>query len=350
MPSSIRRSFALLSCLALAFAACGGDGGDEDAASTTTSSTGPPATSPPPVPAGSSPLTGLPADPALVGRPALVVKIDNAPKARPQAGINEADVVVEEGVEGGVTRFAAMFHSRDAAGVGPVRSARSTDIAIASQLGRPLFAYSGANAVFARLLGESPLVDVGVGRVSGAYRREPGRPPTYNLWSSTPPLFTAAPAGTPAPAPLFAYRAVGEPAPGASEPAPRVQALWRRNITTKVVYEWDAAAKGFARTQNDTPHVDAAGARVAPENVVLQAVRYHDTGLIDRSGAAVPEAELTGEGEAWVLTDGRMIRGRWSKPSADAVTAYVDGTGAAIRLTPGRTWLELVPVGNLTTL
>lgn len=331
-------------------AACSGGGGDEAAPTTTSPTTAPPATAPPGPAPGTGPLTALPGDPARLGRPALVVKIDNAPKARPQAGINEADVVVEEGVEGGVTRFAAVFHSGDAASVGPVRSARSTDIAVATPLGRPLFAYSGTNAVFARLLRSSPLIDVGIGQVPGAYRRERGRPAPYNLFSSTPPLFGRAPEGSTPPAPLFAYRAPGEAPPGASEPAGRVQAQWRGRIVTTVVYEWDPGAGGFARTEDGTPHVDAAGRRVAPENVVLQMVRYRDTGLVDRSGAAVPEAELVGEGEAWVLTGGRMVRGRWTKAGPEAVTAYVDASGAPIRLAPGRTWVELVPVGNATVL
>lgn len=234
--------------------------------------------------------------------------------------------------------------------MGPVRSARSTDIALATQLGRPLFAYSGANAVFAGLLRSSSLVDVGVGQVPGASRREPGRRAPYNLFSSTPPLFERAPAGTPAPAPLFAYRAPGEAPPAPSEPAPRVQAEWRGRIVTTVVYEWDPGAGGFARSQDGTPHLDAAGRRVAPENVVLQLVRYRDTGLVDRSGAAVPEAGLVGEGEAWVLTGGRMVRGRWIKAGPGVTTAYLDTSGAPIRLTPGRTWVELVPVGNATVL
>ena len=116
-----------------------------------------------------------------------------------------------------------------------------------------------------------------------------------------------------------------------------------------MVYEWDPAAKGFARTQNGTPHVDAAGKRATPENVVLQVVPYRNTGLVDRSGAAVPEAELIGEGELVVLTDGKLVKGHWSRPDAAAVTSYTDAAGAAIRLTPGRTWVELVPPGNLTT-
>ncbi len=333
--------------LALGFvalaAACGG--GDEKATPKPTSSTTA-TTLPPPAP-DTYALTGLPSDPARAGRPGLVVKLDNAPKGRPQAGINEADVVLEEGVEGGITRFAAVFHSADAPTVGPVRSARSTDIIFSTQLGKPLFAYSGANAVFAELLRTSPLVDVGVGRIPDIYRREKGRPALYNLFSGTDAMVARAPAGATPPAPLFAYRAVGEPAP-AGDPAPVVQALWKDKVRTEVVYEWDPAAKGFARTQNGTPHVDAAGKRAAPENVVLQVVPYRNTGLRDRSGAEVPEAELIGEGELVVLTDGKLVRGRWSRPDAAAITSYKDANGATIKLTPGRTWIELVPPGNLT--
>ncbi len=344
-----------LRALALVFvalaAACSG-GGDKQAASTTTQ--GPTTTVATLAAAPNTyPLTGLPSDPTRAARPGLVVKLDNAdtkgkPGGRPQAGLNEADVVVEEGVEGGVTRFAAIFHSADALTIGPVRSARSTDIIFATQLGRPLFAYSGANSVFAQLLASSPLLDVGVGRVPDIYHREKSRPALYNLFSSTPDMVAKAPAGATPPAPLFAYRAVGEPAP-AGDPAPVVKALWKDKVRTDVSYQWDATAKGFTRTQNGSLHVDAAGKQVAPENVVFQLVPYHNTGLVDRSGTAVPEAELVGEGDVVVLTDGKLIRGRWKRAEAGTVTTYTDAAGAPVRLTPGRTWIELVPPGNLST-
>src|SRR5687767_13618395 len=132
--------------LALLVGGCGG-GGDGKASSTTrrTTSTVAAATTAAPAPAPPAdlaPLTGLPQpDPAKRGRVALVVKIDNAPKARPQIGINEADIIVEEMVEGGITRLASFFHSTDSDPVGPVRSARSSDIAIVGPLNHPLFAY-----------------------------------------------------------------------------------------------------------------------------------------------------------------------------------------------------------------
>jgi len=345
-----RRAAVAAVALSLLGAACGGGGKKEAASSTTqppTPSTGPA----PAVDANADPLTGLPRDPAAPVRAALIVKIDNAPKARPQAGINDADIVVEEGVEGGVTRFATLFHSKDAASVGPVRSARSTDLLFAQQLGRPLFSYSGANAVFADLVHKAPLVDVGVGRFPAIYQRQAGRPSPYNLFSDTKAMFASAPDDKTPPPPLFSYRAPGEAPPATgSEPAPRVQAVWKLNITTTVVYAWDEASQTFKRTTDGAPHLDAGGAQVAPQNVVFEVVGYHNTGLVDRSGAAVPEAELIGEGEAWVMTAGKLIKGHWSRPADAQTTTYTLPSGEPIKLTPGRTWLELVPRGNLSAL
>ena len=259
----IRPSILAVVVLSMLGAACGG--GKKAASGTTTTTQPPPSTSTAPaVAANAGPLTGLAVDPPGPARPALVVKIDNAPKARPQAGINDADVVVEEGVEGGVTRFATLFQSHDAPAVGPVRSARSTDLLFARQLGRPLFAYSGANAVFEDLVQKAPLVNVGV----AVPDRLP--PPAGPSGALQPVLGDEGPVRLgrrrrdPA-APLFSYRAVGEAPPEAgSEPAPRVQAVWKLNITTTVVYAWDEASKSFRRTTDGAPHLDAAGVQVAP--------------------------------------------------------------------------------------
>ena len=330
-------------------AACGGD----DAAPTTTRPASTTAATAPPQPANVAPLTGLPADAAALARPLLIVKIDNAPKARPQAGLNQADVVFEEAVEGGVTRFAVLFHSQDADPVGPVRSARSTDILIATPLNRPLFAYSGTNATFQQQVATAPLVDLGPDKRPGAYRRQPGRPAPYNLFSGAGAL-RAGNAGT-APPPLFAYRTAGAPAADGT-PAAGVVVEFPGIVVTSAEWRWDAGANAWTRSEvtykpgtrestTRTPHVDAAGQLVTAHNVVVQFATYHDTGQIDQSGEPVPEADLIGEGEAWVLTDGKVIKGRWRRTSPDAVTEYLDGSGQPIRLTPGRTWVELPKPG-----
>jgi hypothetical protein len=331
---------------ALLAAACGGDK-DKDAAptSTTTAKPGATSSSAPVVAAGTAPLTGLPlADAAKARRPALVVKIDNAPKARPQVGINQADVVIEEKVEDGVVRLFTIFHSGDSDPVGPVRSARTTDIGLATPLHRPLFAYSGTNPTFEKLVAAAALVDVGHGRMGGDYFRQPGRPAPYNLFTRTSALFGKPAPQSSAPPALFLFRPEGQPlAGGAAAGGAHIEYVGK-NITTVVDWAWNGGA--WARSQAGTPHVDGAGVRVAPKNVVIQLVNYVDTGERDQSDTVVPEAVLVGTGEAWVLTDGKVVKATWTKPNADAVTTYVGPDGKPVRLTPGQTWVELAPLGS----
>ncbi|MEY2476397.1 MAG: hypothetical protein QOG87_1712 [Actinomycetota bacterium] len=333
---------------ALVAGACGG-GKDDDASSATSTSAkakpGATSSSAPAVAAGAAPLTGLPlADAAKAKRPALVVKIDNAPKARPQVGLNQADVVVEEKVEDGVVRLFTIFHSNDSDPVGPVRSARTTDIVLATPLHRPLFAYSGTNATFQKQVSAAPLVDVGVERASGDYFRQSGRSAPYNLFTRTSALFGKPAPQSSAPPPLFPYRPEGQPLAGGTGAGGAHIDYVGKNITTRVDWAWSGG--GWARAQDGTPHKDGAGVQVLPKNVVIQLVKYVSTGQIDRSGADVPEAELIGTGEAWVLTDGKVVKGTWSKPNAEAVTVYAGPDGQPVRLTPGQTWVELAPVGS----
>lgn len=334
--------------MVLILAACGG-GKKKEAATTTTAPPETTTTAPPQglLPPGASPLTGAPADPAKMARTLLIVKIDNAPKARPQAGLNQADVVVEEAVEGGVTRFMTLYHSMDADLVGPVRSARTTDILIATPLNRPLFSYSGANADFEKLIASAPLVNIGYSKASGDYSRLRGRPAPYDLFSTTPKLFARAAQASAPPPPLFGYRFPGQASVG--DPAGGVRMEYRGKIVTAVQWAWDAGHGLWLRSQDGGPHMDAAGFQVTANNVVVQFVTYHDTGYRDQSGAVVPEADLVGEGDVWVLSDGKVVKGRWKRTAAGEVTQYVDAAGAPIRLTPGRTWVEL-PIPGAATL
>jgi hypothetical protein len=292
------------------------------------------------------PLTGLPVDPTKAGRPALIVKIDNAPLARPQIGINQADLVIEEKVEDGVTRFATVFQSTDSDPVGPVRSARSTDVHIVSALNHPLFAYSGANAAFVALVHQAPLVDVGQDARPGAYHRDGKRKAPYNLFSSTGQLFGFAPPGSGPPPPQFTWRAAGAPPSGAGmKPTTKAHIEYQgQHITTRVDYGWDGA--GWKRSQDGGPHTDASGAQVAPANVVVLTVNYIDTPYVDRSGTRVPEAQLIGQGDGWVLTGGQTIPIHWARPSDDSTFKLTDSAGTPVGLTPGRTWMELPPPGG----
>jgi hypothetical protein len=288
------------------------------------------------------PLTGLP-DEGVGPRPALVVKVDNHDRARPQFGLSDADVVYEEIVEGGLTRFAAVFHSRDADPVGPVRSVRTSDFPLLQNLGRPLFGNSGGNDGVLALLADVDMVDVSSNAAGDAYYRFDERQAPHNLLTDTAALRAAGEergAGGAPPA-LFAYRDEGEPLP---VDAAVVQGVEIEYGTTEVTYAWDG--EGWQRSQNGTPHVDAEERHIAPDNLVVQFVSYGRSAADGRS----PEAVLEGEGAAWVFTDGQLITGTWQRSERAAATEFLDDRGSVIELTPGTTWVALPRVGQVIVL
>lgn len=282
-------------------------------------------------------------------RAALAVKVDTTAHGRPQVGLLAADVVFEEVVEGGLTRLLAVFHSADPDTVGPVRSARSTDLFLLAELGRPLFAWSGANPTFAAAVEAADLIDVGVAAVPDAYERSDERRAPYDLFAAPAELRAAAEGeegATTPPRALFAYRPEDEPLAGPDvEPVTGFTTAGGAGVSTEITWEWDEGAGAWARTQDGTPHVDADGDRVLATNVLVRFTTYRDSGQRDVTGAVVPEAEPVGEGDAWLFSDGSVLRGRWQKPSEDAPTTFTTAAGAPMALTPGTTWVEVLPPG-----
>jgi hypothetical protein len=305
-----------------------------------TTTTVPPTTQPkPPV----APLTGLP-DPSGVSqtRPALSVKVENTPDARPQVGIDEADIVYEEEVEGNITRLVAMFNSTAPETIGPVRSVRAQDPAIVWPV-KGIFAYSGGAEGPVNDINNAPVHAVDntaaiANGVNGMERDAPGQPPRqapHNLYGHGPALFSLG--GDPKPPPpLFQYSEAGVPPPpdadlGEAVLSMRVGFLAGYDPT----YQWDAASGTWKRFQLGQPHLVVGGAQIAPTNVVVQFTNYLD----------VSDAETVGEGDAWIFTGGRVRKGRWIRPNLDTPARYVDAAGNPILLTPGRTWVELLPLG-----
>ena len=291
------------------------------------------------------PLTGLPSndDPRAL-RPALVVKIDNHPQARPQSGLNAADIVFEENVEQ-LTRFAAVFQSNDADPVGPIRSGRTQDIALLSALNHPLFAWSGGNGNVTRAIRSSDLIDISVGVVGdkGGYFRDRSRKRDveHTLYAATPKLFTLTPLYAPAPPAQFQYRAEGVAAVG--------EATLGVDLAmdgVKVNWVWDSGLAAYMRSEGGKVHEDAQLGQINAANVVVLEVDYQPSPADARS----PEAQTLGTGTAIVFTGGNVIRGTWTRNDKLQPFSLVDEAGAPMLLTPGRTWVELARVGKTSVL
>lgn len=289
---------------------------------------------PPPPRPGVHPLTGLSGSP--IDRPAAVVKIDNGPAAAPHIGLNAADIVIEEEVEGGVTRFAAIFQSQSSI-VGPVRSGRTTDLTLVSSLGEPLLLYSGANLVIDGIIRRQPLIQNRSAETSSGYWRDESRSAPSNLFTDTAPHWASAMGG--APAPQFAYRDANESADGFV--ADTIEVDYAAN---RAVWHWQRGM--WHRSQRGERHELVGGEQVTADNVIVVEADEVDTGLVDASGGTVPEFVFVGTGRAVVFTDGKRIEGSWTRPSMASVATLARPSGEIIELSPGRTWIELVATGS----
>jgi hypothetical protein len=339
-PRRTRSTLRAVAAVALAaVAAAGCSGGDRPA---------PPATAPPTTsaPPAAYPLTGLPTGGAATAtRPALSIKVDNTSRARPQAGLNDADLIHEELVEGGLTRLLATFHSKDAGEVAPVRSVRPVDGPLLRQFGGGLFAFSGGAAgVVNRVRPTSGATFVGPGQAPAAYRRAGDRPAPYNLVTGTAPLYEAGrrlDAGLRPPTPFLTF--AEEPPAGGR--AARQVAL-RFSPFSRAAWRWDAAGGRYLRQQDGTPDRLADGDPVTTDNVLVLRVAIRLDENRDVLGNRTPDPVVIGSGRAWLLRDGQVVTGSWRRGSATQPLRVLGQDGEPLALRPGRTWVELLPASE----
>jgi hypothetical protein len=292
---------------------------------------------PPPPPA--CPLTGLPAPGGKVpDRPVLAIKVENLPEARPQSGLDRADVVYEEPVEGGITRFIAIYQCHEANRVGPVRSGRTTDAAVLVQYGRPALGYAGGAPIVERTIDRAGIIDVNYDIAVDAYSRDPDRLAPHNLYTTTKALWKAAGTKEGPPDPVFAYGAEPE---GRSKRVATVHLPF--SSYSDVYWKWSRKDGAWLRFHGTEPHLLTDGRQVAAANVVVMQVQVTAGAIVDAAGNPSPEVKLTGTGRAYVFRNGRMIVGRWERPSLGHVTRFVARDGSEIALAPGITWVELLP-------
>jgi hypothetical protein len=276
-----------------------------------------------------------------LARPLLAVKVENTDEAFPLAGLERADVIYEEPVEGSITRFAALFQCRDAARVGPVRSARTTDPKILSQLSdEPLLAYSGANPKVAADLEEAGVVSLTETSAGDAYTRDGARSAPHNLFVSTKKLYRIAQETdvdfSSLPEAIFPF---DEEVPTPSRPRTSASV----SFSPSNVVGWTWSDDRWVRQLDGEPMLAENGTPIAVDNVVIQEVVVTDSDIVDVAGFPSPDVKLIGEGRAWILRDGRLVTGRWRRASPGDVTVFETKGGEEIALAPGTTFVQLVP-------
>lgn len=296
------------------------------------------------------PLTGLPADdPATPANTRIVsVKIENSPAARPQSGIQSADVVYESITEGGITRFNCMFHSKNPSElIGPVRSARLSDIDIVPQYGA-LFVFSGASGVVNSAVRSAGLENLSQDAgVSKGYSRVGFKAAPHNLYLD-----------------LAAIRAEATKRGFATQQKIAPFAFERRSTETTVAvskitvpfsaantsaWTYDQARDVYLRTNNGSVHTDRlTGSQISASNVVVLWAKTSATAKRDVTGSTTYDIELIGAGRGTIFRNGQKLDVTWTGV-AGAPPTFKDENGAQVRLTVGNTWFQVVPTNvNIT--
>jgi hypothetical protein len=315
------------------------------AASSSASPTPTPTPTPAPPPPPVWPLTGQPA-PGPVDRPALVVKIENSLDARPQTGLGAADLVWEQLVEGGITRYVAVYQSKVPAEIGPVRSVRPMDPAIAAPL-HGVFAFSGGQQMYIDAIAAAGLQVLSNDAGAGGFYRVNSRVAPHNVYASPQQLLDQADAAHKAAPPAqFAFPAAGQPPTALAVGEPNSTIQIAMSASDHPQWTYDPASGSWLRGEDGAPAVEADGTRLRATNVVVLRVDVVTTAAVDPAGTHVPETQLVGSGQAYVGTGGRLVAATWSKASIADPVHLTGADGKAVTLAPGSTWIELVPNGT----
>jgi hypothetical protein len=284
------------------------------------------------------PLTDeKPKDESAIDRPAVAVKIENNPVAYPLSGLEDAEVVYEELVEGGITRFMAIYHCTDSAQAGPVRSARLIDPAIMKPY-TSILAFAGANDIVDQALNDAELVLLTEG--SEGFQRVPreGITAEHTLYVDTRPVRKAGQEefGDPPPE-LFSFGDIPDGAKKTSSINIEFSGV------THVRFDWDG--EEWLRFDREAPLLDDSGDQIGVDNVLIE---EHDielsTEIVDTAGnPSVEISDQTGSGRAVLFRDGRAITGTWNRESIEDPVSFETKDGEDMTLKRGTTWIELVP-------
>jgi hypothetical protein len=297
-------------------------------------------------PAPPCPLTGAPAPGGAVpARPALGIKIGNYPGDRPSSGLNQADIVFEEPVEGAITRLLAVFQCQSAPLVGDIRSARQPDAGIMSQFSNPLFVHAGGIDPVIALIQTSPLIDKNLysGGNGSAIIMQPGRVAPYSTFVNTNTLWALDASDTTPPAPIFQYSTT---LPKGSVTGSGASVHIPFSANSDVTWQWSAQTGTYLRFYSGQADKLLNGAQTAATDVVVMTVPTATGPWVENSeGGHEVDVTATGSGPLVVLRNGVAITGTWTRPALTQPATLTTSTGVPITLQPGSSWVELAPVG-----
>ena len=283
---------------------------------------------------GNKPLSTLSGKEVPPG-PVIAVKIDDTDEAHPQIGIDKADIVFIEQVEGGLVRLAAIFSSEIPNSIGPVRSARISDIDLLSQFGKIAFFYSGAQSKFLPVLRQANLFDLGAEHESPKlYTRDKTRVAPYDMVLSGEQLQSRIKHLDVAKADSIGWKFGKLNTTGTSIdsvkvrwPAANYKAIWN--------------GSGWQLYHNGKIDITSDGVNLTPKTFLIQKVVITDSIYHDKVGGITPLSATIGEGKGWVLRDGIAIEATWNRPTATSGTTWQDAKGVQINFAKGQTWVAL---------
>lgn len=263
---------------------------------------------------------------------ALVVKIDSVSESRPHTGLYRANAIFVEPVEGGYSRMLAMYWGKRPSAIGPVRSARETDIELLAQFKKPVLSFSGAASQLKGALKKSSIVLASPDQTSGAYYRNQSRPSPHNMFVN--------------PAKLPSTKRVASPLPTGAAPEGGKSTKSRRVSYQAATYDftWSKKHDRWLVSQNGSPLTTTEKGRMLAGTVVVQRVRIvKGLGISDFAGSPSPVARTVGKGRVTVLRDGKAYQGKWSRSKAKRPTTYETTKGKPLRFAKGKVWVLLVP-------
>ena len=335
MKTTARSFFALVAVAALALSGCAGDDAATDDEVVTTE--GGESAEAIVDDATVAALTGETIEAGSLSRPALAGKIDNHPSARPQVGLDEADIVFEELVEGCLTRYIAIWHSSLPAEIGPVRSVRPMDPEIVSPFGG-IFAYSGGQVRFIQMMQEAPVYNAIHGQpdTEETFYRTSAKVAPHNVLVKAPELVDQH-LNLPAPERQFAYAPSVEESTAVVAGSPVTSMNPRFSGFSSPTWEWDGTQGTFLRFQtNGAADSASSGNQIFATNVVVLQVGID---VVED----IPTTRLVNQGKGWVATGGSILEINWFKATPESPIILTTDDGEEVRLGVGNTWIELIP-------